>query len=107
MARPLPIDARRCPNMQYTGNRAIDIAEKFPDAQVTAVDISPMLPRFVSTNLQKTFLTTFHPLYNACYSPAPSNFQFQQFDILADPLPWEPSSFDVVHVRFFLIHVCS
>lgn len=27
-------------------NRAIDIAEKFTDAQVTAVDISPMLPRF-------------------------------------------------------------
>jgi len=63
-------------------DRAIDIAEKFPDAQVTAVDIGPILPR-----------------------PVPSNFQFQRCDILADPLPWEPSSFDVVHFRFLLIHL--
>ena len=27
--------------------RAIDSAEKFPDAQVIAVDINPLLPRFV------------------------------------------------------------
>jgi len=33
-------------------NRAIDIAEKFPDAQVTAVDIGPMLPRFVPGDLE-------------------------------------------------------
>ena len=38
-------------------------------------------------------------------SPVPSNFQFQQLDVLADPLPWEACSFDVVHVRFLLIHV--
>jgi len=65
-----------------SGIWAIDCAEKFSDAQVTAVDMSPMLPR-----------------------PVPSNFQFQQLDILVDPLPWESNSFDVVHVRFLLIHL--
>jgi hypothetical protein len=34
-------------------NRAIDLAEKFPDAQVSAVDISPMVPRFVPDSLSK------------------------------------------------------
>ncbi|KAH9975622.1 S-adenosyl-L-methionine-dependent methyltransferase [Russula compacta] len=62
---------------------AIESAEKFPDAQVIAVDINPLLSRF---------------------SSAP-NFQFQQLDILAEPLPLEAGSFDVVHVRFLLIHL--
>lgn len=33
--------------------------------------------------------------------------QFQQLDILVEPLPWEPSSFDAAHVRFLFTHVCS
>ncbi|KAH9038384.1 S-adenosyl-L-methionine-dependent methyltransferase, partial [Lactarius pseudohatsudake] len=61
---------------------AIDCAEYFPGAKVTAVDISPMLPR-----------------------PVPSNFQFQQLDILTDSLPWAAGSLDVVHVRLLLIHL--
>jgi len=46
-------------------------------------------------------------LLNAYHSPVPSNFQFQQLDILAEPLPWEPGSFDVIHFRFVLVHVRS
>ncbi|KAI0297747.1 S-adenosyl-L-methionine-dependent methyltransferase [Russula brevipes] len=65
-----------------SGIWAIDSAEKFPNAQVTAVDLAQMLPR-----------------------PVPSNFRFQQLDILEGPLPWEAGSFDVVHVRFLLIHL--
>ncbi|KAN0129531.1 S-adenosyl-L-methionine-dependent methyltransferase [Lactarius tabidus] len=65
-----------------SGIWAIECAQNFPDAKVTAVDINPMLPR-----------------------PVPSNFQFQQLDILADSLPWEAGSFDVVHVRFLLVHL--
>ncbi|KAI9464948.1 hypothetical protein BJY52DRAFT_1247386 [Lactarius psammicola] len=63
-------------------HRAIECAEYFPNAKVTAVDISPMLPR-----------------------PVPSNFEFQHLNILADSLPWEAGSLDVVHVRFLLIHL--
>jgi len=37
--------------------------------------------------------------------PVPSNFKFQQLDVTADPLPWEPASFDVVHIRLVLIHL--
>ncbi|KAH9013496.1 S-adenosyl-L-methionine-dependent methyltransferase [Lactarius hengduanensis] len=65
-----------------SGIWAIDCAEYFPGAKVTAVDISPMLPR-----------------------PVPSNFQFQQLDILTDSLPWAAGSLDVVHVRLLLIHL--
>ncbi|KAH9080341.1 S-adenosyl-L-methionine-dependent methyltransferase [Lactarius deliciosus] len=65
-----------------SGIWAIECAEYFPGAKVTAVDISPMLPR-----------------------PVPSNFQFQQLDVLTDPLPWAAGSLDVVHVRFLLIHL--
>ena len=54
-----------------------------------------------------TFLTRFRPPHHIHRSPVPSNFQFQLLDILADPLPWGPSSFDVVHFRFLLIHVRS
>jgi hypothetical protein len=36
-------------------NRAIESAEKFPDAQVTAVDIDPMLPRSVTVVFSSDF----------------------------------------------------
>ncbi|KAI9451385.1 S-adenosyl-L-methionine-dependent methyltransferase [Russula earlei] len=65
-----------------SGIWAIECAENFPDAQVIAVDLNRMLPR-----------------------SAPSNFQFRQLDILAEPLPLEADSFDVVHVRFLIIHL--
>ncbi|KAI9443386.1 S-adenosyl-L-methionine-dependent methyltransferase [Lactarius indigo] len=65
-----------------SGIWAIECAEYFPSAKVTAVDISPMLPR-----------------------PVPSNFQFQQLNVVTDSLPWEAGSLDVVHVRFLLIHL--
>jgi len=65
-----------------SGIWAIEVAQKFPNARVTAVDIHQLVPR-----------------------PVPSNFQFQQLDILAEPLPWEPGSFDVVHFRFVLVHL--
>jgi len=48
----------RCPHIErllFGYNRAIDIADKFPNAQVTAVDISPMLSRFVPTGLLMVF----------------------------------------------------
>jgi len=65
-----------------SGIWAIEIGEKFPDAQVIGVDQNPVLPR-----------------------PTPSNVRFQQLDILADPLPWNGGSFDVVHLRFLLFHL--
>ncbi|KAI0260231.1 S-adenosyl-L-methionine-dependent methyltransferase, partial [Gloeopeniophorella convolvens] len=61
--------------------RAIEAAEKFPEASVIGVDISPMPPR-----------------------PTPSNFEFRQLNIL-EASPWEAGTFDVVHVRFLFIHL--
>ena len=80
--------------------RAIECAERFPDAKVTAIDMNPLLPRLVLCRLSLS-RTADDPFS----SPVPSNFQFQQLDILAGSLPWEAGSFDVVHVRFLLIHV--
>ncbi|KAI0252112.1 S-adenosyl-L-methionine-dependent methyltransferase [Lactifluus subvellereus] len=65
-----------------SGIWAIDIGEKFPDAQVIGVDRNPVLPR-----------------------PTPSNVRFQQLDILEDPLLFNAGSFDVVHVRLLLLHL--
>ncbi|KAI0252110.1 S-adenosyl-L-methionine-dependent methyltransferase [Lactifluus subvellereus] len=65
-----------------SGIWAIEIGENFPDAQVIGVDRNSVLPR-----------------------PTPSNVHFQQLDILADPLPWNGGSFDVVHVRYVLTHL--
>jgi len=66
-----------------------------------------MFPRCVTSAQEELFLTNSRSPLNAHYSPVPSNFQFQQLDITADPLPWEPASFDVVHIRLVLIHVRS
>ena len=94
-----------CSDLMFGLNRAIDLAVKFPDAQVSAVDISPMVHRFVPDSLSKEFPYQFSLSSLRQYSPVPPNLQFQQLDIMADPLPWEPSSFDVVHARLLLIHV--
>jgi hypothetical protein len=52
------VSLKRYPHVErllFGYNRAIDIADKFPNAQVTAVDISPMIPRFASTSLSMRF----------------------------------------------------
>ena len=88
-----------CRVFNFVSPRAIEIGEKFPDAQVIGVDRNPVLPRFVPRIYSRSRI-----LMTPC-RPTPSNVRFQQLDILADPLPWEGGSFDVVHLRFILFHV--
>jgi len=64
-----------------SGAWAIQAARQFPESEVLAVDIAPLPPR-----------------------PLPSNLKYRQLNLL-DPLPFEPESFDVVHARFVLIHL--
>jgi len=63
-----------------SGAWAIQAAKTFPDAQVLAVDLSPM------------------PLRDL-----PPNLTFEILD-LTKPFPFERDSFDVVHERFVYIH---
>ncbi|KAK7451168.1 hypothetical protein VKT23_012499 [Stygiomarasmius scandens] len=65
-----------------TGAWTIQAAQTFPSAQVTAADMSP-LPE----NLD-----------------LPSNVKYQQMNFL-NPFPFKPASFDVVHMRFVMIHL--
>jgi SAM-dependent methyltransferase len=88
-----------CRVFNFVSPRAIEVGEKFPDAQVIGVDRNPVLPRFVPRMYSRSRI-----LMTPC-RPTPSNVRFQQLDILADPLPWEGGSFDVVHLRFLLFHV--
>ncbi|KAI0252109.1 S-adenosyl-L-methionine-dependent methyltransferase [Lactifluus subvellereus] len=85
-----------------SGIWAIEIGETFPDAQVIGVDRNPVLPRSVPGWIS---LACAHAVLMAPCRPTPSNVRFQQLDILADPLPWNGGSFDVVHVRLLLIHL--
>ncbi|KZO94565.1 S-adenosyl-L-methionine-dependent methyltransferase [Calocera viscosa TUFC12733] len=64
-----------------SGVWAFEMAQQFPEAQVTAVDISPV---------------------NETHKPA--NCKFQQVNLTKD-WPFEPESFDVVHMRFLLVHM--
>ncbi|TFY65782.1 hypothetical protein EVG20_g5304 [Dentipellis fragilis] len=64
-----------------SGAWAIQAAKQFPDAEVIAVDISPLPPR-----------------------PTPVNMKSLQADV-AQALPFEPESFDIVHIRYALIHL--
>lgn len=64
-----------------TGAWAIEAAERYPEAAVTAIDISPMPER-----------------------PLPSNLSFQLADV-TQHLPFAKESFDLVHVRLLLMHV--
>ncbi|TFY75325.1 hypothetical protein EWM64_g8687 [Hericium alpestre] len=64
-------------------------ARQFPNAEVTGGDINHFCP--VKADLIIT-------------SPVPANTKFQQLD-LRQPLPFEPGSFDVVHIRFVLCHL--
>ncbi|KAJ7457658.1 S-adenosyl-L-methionine-dependent methyltransferase [Mycena galericulata] len=65
-----------------SGAWAIDAATDFPDAQVLAVDLSP-----VPENI-----------------PLPKNMIFETLDVTKD-FPFEEQSFDVVHARLLLMHV--
>ena len=60
--------------LQFGYNRAIDIAEKFPDAQVTAVDIGPMLPRFVPGDLSGDFPYQLSPIATSTIVQSPPTF---------------------------------
>jgi len=64
-----------------SGAWAIQAAQTYPDAEVVAVDISPMPPR-----------------------PLPPNLKWQNMNVTR-PFPFEPASFDVVHTRFVLVHL--
>ncbi|KAI0942642.1 hypothetical protein AcW1_003216 [Taiwanofungus camphoratus] len=64
-----------------SGAWAIQAATEFPGAHVLAVDISPIPPR-----------------------PLPSNLSFQQVD-LTKPFALEKESFDVVHARLVMMHL--
>jgi len=64
-----------------SGAWAIQAAQKYPEAEVIAVDISPLPNRRL-----------------------PPNVKYENLN-LKDDLPFEPRSFDVVHIRFVLIHM--
>ncbi|KAJ7153579.1 S-adenosyl-L-methionine-dependent methyltransferase [Mycena crocata] len=64
-----------------SGAWAIEAAKQFPDAEVLAVDMSPLPAR-----------------------PVPSNLRYQQLNVL-QPLPFEAGSFDVIHARLLLCHL--
>ncbi|KAJ7439816.1 S-adenosyl-L-methionine-dependent methyltransferase [Mycena galericulata] len=65
-----------------SGAWAIDAATDFPDAQVLAVDLSP-----IPENI-----------------PLPKNMNFETLDVTKD-FPFEEQSFDIVHARLLLMHV--
>jgi len=64
-----------------SGAWAIQAARKYPESEVTAVDVSPLPNR-----------------------PVPTNMKFEQLD-LRDDFPCTPGTFDVVHMRFVLLHM--
>lgn len=64
-----------------SGAWAIQAAHKYTEAEVIASDISPLPAR-----------------------PLPPNLKYQHCDIL-EPLPFEPDTFDVVHMRLLLYHL--
>jgi len=64
-----------------SGAWAIQAANEFPNAEVLAVDLSPLPSR-----------------------PLPPNMKFQILNIL-DPLPFEPETFDIIHERLVFMHL--
>ncbi|KAI0759408.1 S-adenosyl-L-methionine-dependent methyltransferase [Trametes elegans] len=64
-----------------TGAWAIDAANRFPTAQVVAIDLHPLPAR-----------------------PLPTNLAFEPVDITG-PFPFPDGAFDIVHMRFVLLHV--
>ncbi|KAF8072136.1 S-adenosyl-L-methionine-dependent methyltransferase [Lyophyllum atratum] len=66
-----------------SGAWAIQAAQTYPHAIVTAVDLSPLPDR-----------------------PIPDNIKFQKLDI-TQALPFPPASFDVVHARYLFLHLSN
>jgi len=64
-----------------SGIWAFEMAEQFPEAKVTAVDVSPVNE-----------------------SRKPANCEYKKVNLISD-WPFEPESFDVVHMRFLLVHM--
>lgn len=64
-----------------SGAWAIQAAQTYPEAEVLAIDIAPLPPR-----------------------PLPSNLKYKNLNV-TQPLPLDPASFDVVHARFVLVHL--
>jgi len=64
-----------------SGAWAIQAANTFPNAEVLAVDLVPIPPR-----------------------PLPSNLKFQRLNLI-DPFPFEPGTFDIVHARLVFMHL--
>ncbi|KAJ7476663.1 S-adenosyl-L-methionine-dependent methyltransferase [Mycena latifolia] len=67
-----------------SGAWAIQAAKQFPDAEVLAVDISPLPESLI----------------------LPMNMRFERAD-LAHELNFEPETFDIVHSRFVMCHVSN
>ncbi|KAG6878074.1 hypothetical protein C0992_008654 [Termitomyces sp. T32_za158] len=65
-----------------SGAWAIQAAQTFPEAIVTAIDVTCLPPR-----------------------PLPPNIQFLQLDV-TKPLSLQLESFDIIHARFVFVHVC-
>ncbi|KZO98999.1 S-adenosyl-L-methionine-dependent methyltransferase [Calocera viscosa TUFC12733] len=65
-----------------SGTWAREVAEQFPDAEVIGVDIS-------EPKLEKR----------------PPNFRFKLLNLIKDPWPFEPDTFDIVHCRFLTMHI--
>lgn len=64
-----------------SGAWAIQAAQTYLNATVTAIDLSPLPSR-----------------------PIPENIKFQKLDI-TKTLPFEPTSFDIVHARYLFLHL--
>ncbi|KAI0666412.1 S-adenosyl-L-methionine-dependent methyltransferase [Trametes maxima] len=64
-----------------SGAWAIQAARTYPEASVQAIDLNPIPPR-----------------------PIPSNLHWQKADI-TQPFPFEDESFDIVHARLVMMHV--
>ncbi|TFY63616.1 hypothetical protein EVG20_g6251 [Dentipellis fragilis] len=64
-----------------SGAWAIQAAKQFPDAEVVASDFNPLPLRAL-----------------------PPNMRFERADV-TQRMPFEPASFDVVHIRFVLCHI--
>ncbi|KAF9063523.1 S-adenosyl-L-methionine-dependent methyltransferase [Rhodocollybia butyracea] len=65
-----------------TGAWSVETATTYPEAEVVAADMSP-LPETLTL---------------------PSNVKYKQMNFL-DPFPFHPGTFDVVHMRFVMIHL--
>lgn len=80
--------------------RAASAAEEFPKAEVLAVDMTELPPRFIHFLFKPFNLKASN---NVGTREFPPNVCFQQLDVLKD-FPWK-DPFDVIHMRLLLFHV--